>query len=163
MRRMILPLMLLVVACQSAAVETLQVRMRVVTTGPFVETITTAFEQAVAAANAGDVEGVLSVYADDAMSMSPNEPPISGKAAIRATFQATFSENTFQISASPDEVVVAGQLAVMRASFEETITPQGEGEPIEMAGHWLIAWRMQSDGSWKFWRDMYSIVPPPAM
>ena len=158
MRRMILPLMLLVIAaCQPTTVE-----QQAVTTGPDVEAITTAFEQAVAAANARDVEGVLSVYADDAMSMSPNEPPTNGKAAIRASFQPTFAENTIQITARPDEVVVAGDLAVMRTSYEETVTPRGEGEPVELRGDWLIVWRKQSDGSWKFWRDMYSIVPPPA-
>jgi len=160
MRRMILPLMLFVfAACQPAAVE-----QQAATTGPDVEAITTVFEQAIAAANAGDVEGVLAVYASDAVSLPPNEPLVSGEAAIRAKFQPTFAENTVRIATSQDEVVVAGDLAVMRISFEETVTPKGEGEPIELGGHWLIVWRKQSDGSWKFWRDMWSVVPaPPAM
>jgi len=154
---MILPPMLFVfAACQPAAVE-----QQAATTGPDVEAITTVFEQAIAAANAGDVEGVLAVYADDAVSLPPNEPPASGEAAIRAKFQPTFAENTVRIATSQDEVVVAGDLAVMRISFEETVTPKGEGEPIELGGHWLIVWRKQSDGSWKFWRDMWSVVPPP--
>ena len=156
MRRLILPLMLLVVACQPATVE-----QQVVTTGPDVEAITTAFEQAVAVANAQDVEGVLAVYADNVVSFPPNEPPVDGIAGLRQMMETAWAEHTIQLTASPDEVVVAGELAVMRTSYEETATATGESEPLEMSGHWLIIWRKQSDGSWKIWRDMWTNVAPP--
>lgn len=154
MRRLILPLMLLVVACQPATVE-----QQAVTTGPDVEAITAAFEQAVAAANAQDVEGVLAVYADNVESFPPNEPPVDG-IGLRQMIETAWAEHTVQLTASPDEVVVAGELAVMRTPYEETVTATGEGEPVEMSGDWLIIWRKQSDGSWKIWRDMWTNVAP---
>ena len=156
MRRMILPLLLLVVACQPASVE-----QQAVTTGPDVEAVKTTLDQAVAAFHAGDLEALLVHYADDAVTIAPNEPPIIGKVALRSAWQLPFAENTFQLTASPDEVVVAGDLAVMRLSWEETVTPKGGGEPTVMRGHWLIIWRKQSDGSWKDWREMLTVVPPP--
>jgi len=153
--RRILPLVLLAAACQPAAVE-----QQAVTTGPDVEAITTAFDQAVAAANAGNVAGVLAVYADNVVSSPPHEPPTSGIAALRQMFEPQFAENTIHITVRPYELVVAGDLGVMRTSYQETITPKGEGDPVEMSGDWLIIWRKQSDGSWKFWRDMWSITAP---
>jgi uncharacterized protein (TIGR02246 family) len=155
MRHMILPLMLLAVGCQPAAVE-----QQAVTTGPDVEAITAAFQQAVAAANAGNVEGVLAVYADDVVSSPPGRPPMSGIAAIRQDAEPAFAEYTFQFTVRPYEVVVAGDLGVMRTSYQETDTPKGEGAPGETRGNWLIIWRKQADGSWKIWRDMRTTLVP---
>lgn len=56
----------------------------------------------------------------------------------------------------------AGDLAVLRASYEETLTPKDEGEPMDLTGSWLIVLRKQSDGSWQLWRNMWSVVAPPA-
>jgi len=152
---MILPLMLLVAACQPAAVE-----QHVATTGPDVDAVTTAFQQSVAAANAGDVETLFAVYADDAVSMPPSAPPWVGKAAIRAALEPQFAESAFQLTVSPDDIAVAGDLAVIRTGWEETVTPRDDGETTGLHGEWLLVWRKQADGSWKIWRDMWTVVPP---
>lgn len=55
--------------------------------------------------------------------------------------------------------MVAGDLAVVRAFFEETFTTTGEGEPIEMSGSWLVVLRKQTDGSWRLWRNMRGAIP----
>jgi uncharacterized protein (TIGR02246 family) len=153
--RVILPLLLVAVACQPAS-------PRATTTGPDVDAIATAFEQAVAAVNAGDVEGMMAFYADDEVMMSPSEPPVSGKAAIRSMMEGQLAQNTVQLAVDPVETVVAGDLGVMRTHWAETATPRGEGEPAEYRGDWLIVWRKQADGTWRFWRDMYSMLPPAA-
>ena len=171
MHRMILPLMLLVaVACQPAERELSDTAIAedtsvgqfqpATTTGPDVEAITAWLEQCTAAFNAGDPEGILALFSDDAVSMPPDAPPVSF-GELRSLYELMFGENTVQVTTQADEVVVAGDLAVMRASYEDTITPRGEGEPTEMSGTWLIVLRKQPDGSWKVWRDMWSVVPPP--
>jgi ketosteroid isomerase-like protein len=61
---------------------------------------------------------------------------------------------------------VAGDLAMLRTLWEETVTPKGGGEPAELSGVWLIVLKKQTDGSWKAWREMWSVIappPPPAM
>jgi ketosteroid isomerase-like protein len=78
---------------------------------------------------------------------------------LRPTYEAVFATYTFQFSARVDEVVVAEDLAVLRAFYEETVTPKGEGEPSEFSGSWLIVLRKQSDGSWKLWRNMWGVIP----
>ena len=159
MRRMILPLMLLVfVACQPA-------EQHATTTGPDVQAITTWLEQVTAAINAQSTEGTLALYASDAVFSPPDAPSVTID-ELRSWYEGLFAENTFQFTAQALDVVVSGDLAVLRASYEETVTPKGEGEPVANDGSWLIVLRKQTDGSWKLWRDMWSVIappPPPAM
>jgi uncharacterized protein (TIGR02246 family) len=154
---MILPLVLLVVvACQPPAVQ-----QQATTTGQEVEAVTALLAQYCANVRAGDVERWATLRADDMVHFPPDAPPIVGLDGFRPVAEGLFRENTIALSARAEEVIVGGDLAVMRASFEETITPKDEGEPTEIAGNWLIVLRKQADGSWKVWRDMWSAVPPP--
>jgi ketosteroid isomerase-like protein len=150
---MILPLTVFVVACQPP-------ERQATTSGPDVEAITTWLEQCAAAFTAGEYERGLTMFSNDALLMPPNSPPLSIYEA-RSLYQAMFTDNTMQITAEAVEVVVSGDLAVLRASYDETLTPVGEGEPTFMSGPWLIALRKQSDGSWKGWHNMWTVVPPP--
>ena len=153
MRRMMLPLMLLAsVACQPP-------EQQVVTTGPDVEAITAWLAEVTAAVAAGDVEGVLALYAADAVFSPPAAPPLTVE-ELRSLYGVMFEESTFAFTSEVIEVVVSGDLAVLRASYDETVTPKAEGEPYDQGGTWLVVLRKQSDGSWKLWRDMWSIVPP---
>ncbi len=157
MRSMILSFMLpAAFACQPATVE-----RHATTTGPEVEAVTALLAQYCANVRAGDVEIWATLRADDMVHFPPDAPPIVGLDGFRPVAEGLFRENTIALNARADEVIVAGDLAVMRASFEETITPKDEGEPTEIAGNWLIVLRKQADGSWKVWRDMWSMVPPP--
>ncbi len=157
MRRVILPLMLFVfAACQPTAVE-----QQAATTGPDVEAVTAWLERYSAFVSAGDVEGWATLCTDDVVAFPPDAPAIVGMEELRLLAETIFRENTERLAANVDEVVVAGDLAVLRASYEETLTPKGEGEPVEMSGAWLVILRKQSDGSWKMWREMWSVVPPP--
>jgi len=153
MRRMILPLMFFIgVGCQPPEPQ-------VTTTGPDVEAVTAVLEQYAAAVNAGDLESALALMADDAMHMPPDGPPIIGIAAIRSHAESFFRDYAMQTHNRLDEVVVAGDLAFLRTSYTDTWTPRGEGEATAWSGVWLILLRKQPDGSWKMWRDMWSVVP----
>jgi uncharacterized protein (TIGR02246 family) len=150
-----LPISLVLLAC------TQTVEQQTTTTGPEVEAIRAWFEQYNAAINAGDLEGWMTFVADDAVVLPPDELPISGMDELRPRYEAVFSTYAFQFTPRLDEVVVAGDLAVLRAFYEETLTVKGEGETMEFSGLWLMILRKQSDGSWKLWRNMWSVIPPP--
>jgi len=156
MRRMILPLMVFAVACQPAAVE-----QQATTTGPDVEAVTALLAQYSDAVEAGDIETWATFRTDDMVAFPPDAPAFVGLESLRSWAETTFRETTTQFPLQADEVLVAGDLAVVRASYEQTVTPRGEGEPIEMSGTWLIVLRKQPDGSWKVWRDMWSVIAQP--
>jgi uncharacterized protein (TIGR02246 family) len=148
------PVLLIAVACTQPG-ET------ATTTGPDVEAIRTWVEQCAAAYNTGDIEAALALYADDPLSMPPSDA-VMNRQDTRAMLETFFGENDVQVTLQADEIVVAGDLGVLRLSYSESWTPRGEGEAGEQEGTWLVLLRKQPDGSWKLWRDMWSAVPPPA-
>lgn len=107
-----------------------------------------------AAATAGNVDPVMALYADDAVSMPPDAPARTGKDEIRAAFVAVLEENTIQLTSQVDEVRVSGDLAFLRVAYDETVTPKAVGEPTQLHGKWLVILERQPDGSWKWWREM---------
>jgi hypothetical protein len=69
--------------------------------------------------NAGDVEGILALFADDAQLISPltGEDGIRGTAALRAFYQNTFSLFV-EYHASPTDIIIDGNKLVAPLHFE---------------------------------------------
>jgi uncharacterized protein (TIGR02246 family) len=131
-----------------------------VTTGPEVEGVRSWFEAYTDAINDGVLDRWAEFVADDAVIMPPDEPPIIGMEAIRPQYAAVFNAYSFDFRGGLQEVAVSGPLAVVRASIAETLTPKSGGEPMEYRGAWLMVLRREVDGSWKLWRNMWSVFPP---
>lgn len=130
------------------------------TTGPDVETVRAWFQQYTAAINEGAVDQWAAFVANDAVILPPDEPPIIGMGNIRPRYAAVFDAYSFDFTGQPEEITVAGQLAIIRASIEESLTPTGGGLPIQFRGAWLLVLRKQHDGAWKLWRNMWSVYQP---
>ncbi len=60
------------------------------------------------ATNAGDVDGRVAAYAEDAVWIRPNGPDLIGKEAIREQYQRQSDRNTYEVTITPEEVVVGG-------------------------------------------------------
>src|SRR5688572_28098913 len=67
------------------------------------------------AAAAGDVEKIVSYWADDAVVISAGEPTLNGKQAIRKMVEESYKMPGFNISWQPQSVVVSesGDLAYL--------------------------------------------------
>ena len=63
--------------------------------------------------NAGDIEGILALFADDAQLISPltGEEGIRGTAALRAFYQNLFS-TFFELHATPTDIIIEGNKLV---------------------------------------------------
>jgi uncharacterized protein (TIGR02246 family) len=114
-----------------------------------------------ALANAGDAAGIAELYAEDAIQMPPDAASRLGRGAILASMEETFGANTLQMTNVADEIEVAGDLAFMRITWDEAIVPKDGGDTVQMHGNWLVILKRQADGSWKIWRDMWSVFAPP--
>jgi uncharacterized protein (TIGR02246 family) len=129
-------------------------------TGPDVDAAKAWLADYTAAMNAGDLEAVLALYGNDATSMPPDEPAVSGLDALRTWYAPILEHYSFDLTATVDEALVACDLAVLRSSYDSRITPKDGSESVTQHGSWLIVLREQDDGSWKLWRDMWSVIPP---
>ena len=127
-----------------------------------IEAIKRVGEQEVAAVIAGDAEAFRAVFAADFEVMPPNQPAIRGEAARQ--WIADFV-GQFDFEAKPysnEEVEVDGDLAYHRYSFEFIGTPKAGGDPVHEKGSGLHILKRQSDGSWKFVKDIWTPEAPPA-
>lgn len=114
------------------------------------------------AANAKDVERVLSFYADDALLLPPNAPIATGKEAIRTVWSQFVAIPGFAINWQTTKVEVsrAGDLAYQVASFEVTVNDP-KGRPVADRGKYVAVWKRQPDGSWRVITDIWNSNSPP--
>jgi uncharacterized protein (TIGR02246 family) len=103
----------------------------------------------------GDAGQIAELYTDDAQVLYPNRPALSGRAAIVDYFRGFFGEfprNEFALTSA--EVVVNGQWAFDRGSYQWKGVPRVGGNPVEDNGKYLVVLQRQADGSWRVARDM---------
>lgn len=116
-----------------------------------------------AAAQAKDVEKFTAVYAEDATVMMEGMPDVSGKAAVKEAITGMMSDSNFALSFAADKVVVArsGDLAYETGSYTMTMS-DAKKKPATQAGHYVVVWRKEADGSWKVVIDAPISDPPAA-
>jgi uncharacterized protein (TIGR02246 family) len=101
------------------------------------------------ASEAGDVNTVLSLMADDVIFMVPGREPF-GKKEFRA---ASEGMKNGRLAGTSDirEIKVLGDWAYIRNYIEITVMPPGT--PMQRRGYTLSILCKQSDGKWALWRD----------
>lgn len=109
-----------------------------------------AEREALKAAQAKDVEGWVSIWADGASVLPPNTPIATGKEAIRQVWSELMAKPGFAVSWQPTQVEVsrAGDLAYSLGTYELTLN-DAEGNPVSERGKYVTVWKKQADGTWK--------------
>ncbi|MGK2861733.1 MAG: YybH family protein [Chitinophagaceae bacterium] len=94
------------------------------------------------AAATGDMEKTLEYWAEDAVVMSPGQPPLKGKAAIRGMIEGTSNIPGFRISWEPLSVEVSesGDMAYMIEQNQITVN-DSLGNPITEKNKAVTVWR----------------------
>jgi ketosteroid isomerase-like protein len=108
------------------------------------------------------IEEWIGLWAEDAVLMPPDLPPIRGRAAIREYVEAAAQVPGSHISWVPEEVHVArsGDMAYMIERNVITVN-DSLGDQITAHGKVITVWRKDSDGSWRNVVDMWNAAPPP--
>jgi ketosteroid isomerase-like protein len=100
-------------------------------------------------------------YTENAVFMTPNQPAVEGRAAIRAWFESFPPITAFSLTVV--EVDGRGDLAYVRGNYALTIAASGRTPAISDHGKFLEVRRKQADGSWLMALDIFnSDVPLPA-
>jgi uncharacterized protein (TIGR02246 family) len=111
--------------------------------------------------NAGDVDGLAALYADDAVLNAPGAPAARGRAAVReglAKDIAASSEGGFTLTPAPtSEVGVSGDVGWEWNTF--TVTDKSSATVD--AGKYVTVYT-RKDGKWLIIRDIWNSDTPPA-
>ena len=111
-------------------------------------------------ASADSIEKTLSYWADDAIILSPGQPSLTGKKAIRGMIDGSFKIPGFKISWEPLSVSVSknGDMAYMIEQNQITVN-DSSGKPITEYNKAVTIWKKQADGTWKDVVDMWNSDP----
>ncbi|MGZ5135982.1 MAG: YybH family protein [Flavitalea sp.] len=111
-------------------------------------------------AASNNLDKTLSYWADDAVVMSPGQPAIKGKKAIREMMESTAKIPGFRISWEPLSVEVSqgGDMAYMIEKNQVTVN-DSLGHPITEFNKAVTVWKKQPDGSWKNVVDIWNASP----
>jgi uncharacterized protein (TIGR02246 family) len=112
------------------------------------------------ALNAEDTDGVVAAFADAAVLMPTNSPALTGKEAIRSSFQGYFGQTAYDLTFAVVEVVVAGDWAFARTTVSGTTTLITGGEPNQVSSKTIFVLQRQDDGSWKIGRYIFNSDNP---
>jgi uncharacterized protein (TIGR02246 family) len=116
----------------------------------------------VKAAKAGDVEGLVKLYAPTAVTYMPDEMKAKGTEEIRASFQKFLGASTVtEMTLSQDFETTSGNLAASSGTFSMTVTPKGGGAAQTMEGRYSSV-AVRKGGKWMYVSDHASLpIPPP--
>lgn len=128
-----------------------------------------ADEQAIRAINpawfkahqSGDVEGLVAMYADDAVVNAPGAPPARGTAAIRETFAKEIRDMTAaglaQTSGPNPEFAMSGDLGY---EWNTYTVKDKSGKTVDTGKYVSVFGRR--NGKWLIVRDIWNSDMPPA-
>ena len=105
---------------------------------------------------AGDIEGTVSYYAEDATFLPTNAPAAVGKQAIRPLWAAMLVPGV-SVSWQVNKVEVArsGDLAYLVGVYQVN-AKDPRGNPMNDTGKLVEVWKKQADGNWKVVADIYN-------
>jgi uncharacterized protein (TIGR02246 family) len=114
----------------------------------------------VEAANAGDIEAVMSYFAEDAVAMPTDEMPVFGTRLIRPRLRPLLDDSLF-IFLTSEEVEVSGNSAFARGYISGRMEPKNSA-PTRYIDYneYLAILRKDSGGSWKIARLMWHAMFP---
>jgi uncharacterized protein (TIGR02246 family) len=111
------------------------------------------------ATNAGEVDAVLPLMAEDVTFLVPGQPPMKGRRAFEEGLRTLLASHHIESTGEVQEIVVSGDLAYCWTVLTVRITPRSGGSAQARSGSALSVLRRQPDGSWVVVRDANLLTP----
>ena len=111
---------------------------------------------------ARDMDKILAYYADDATLMTPGEPAMKGKDAMRTALKAMVADPNLKLdfAAQRVEVATSGDVAFSQGTYTLVVTDPKTKKPVTDKGSYVTGYRKQADGSWKAVSDINTSEVP---
>lgn len=122
------------------------------------DAITEVINQYVSTINAGDYEGLISLWNDDAVHMPPNTPALIGKEQLRPFFKSLFADFQIEFTHNLEEVrTFTNDWGFACGTVTYIFTPKKEGEIMKGSFKFLTILENQDDDSWKIARNSFNL------
>jgi len=107
-------------------------------------------------------EKAAAFYADDAASMLPDTPLMTGRTAIIAGMNPELGDPNFSLVFAPTKVEIAksGDIAYSQGTFKYTTTDPKTKKRVGQAGNYVEVYKKQADGTWKVVEDIATEETP---
>lgn len=107
-------------------------------------------------------EKAAAFYADDAASMLPDTPLMTGKQAIIAGMRPELGDPNFSLTFAPAKIHIAaaGDIAYTQGRFRYTTTDPKTHKVVGQWGNYVEVYKKQPDGSWKVEEDIATEETP---
>jgi uncharacterized protein (TIGR02246 family) len=110
--------------------------------------------------NAGELDGVVAAYAEDAVYLPPHHEAVHGRDAIREYIKAPLSHGVSDVAFKVTYIKQQGAIAWDVGTYRMTI-PQTDGTKKEDHGKYLSVWR-RVGRNWLMVADAWSSDLPPS-
>lgn len=107
-----------------------------------------------------DIEGLISLYTEDACFMGPNMPIVQGHEVLRMALKGMFDAGIKEIKLNTGVLLDSGDYVLERSTYTQKIQPPGMGV-IEDVGKYVAVWKKTPNGYKVFWDIMNSDLPLP--
>lgn len=105
--------------------------------------------------NAADLERLMTLYVEDAVSMPPGLAALEGKTAIQDDFEWFFDNFESHHQTTIVNILISGNLAVERGEYAQTFTPKDGSEPFSETGKHIVV-RKRSGNAWLVIREIWN-------
>jgi len=119
-----------------------------------------AHESYANAINSNNLDSLLAALTDDVVYLSPHEPVIVGKNAVRGWLDTYLKAYRIHWDKTTDEFWIAGDWAIERYSYVEADTAAGGGAILGDHGKGLNVYHHDADGRWRVARDAWNSDAP---
>ncbi len=111
--------------------------------------------------NAGQLDKVLDFFADDAMTLSPEQAPVRGRDALRRYYQEGFKrEPNRDLKLTSIRVEALGDMLYDAGQWSQPL-PTPDGKSQAFSGYYLGVYR-KIEGKWKVVANSFNVHQPLA-
>lgn len=112
--------------------------------------------QIATADSAGDLDGIVSLYSDDAILLPPDRPILRGIDTIRQHYQKLFGHYKLEVTVHAQEIGIAGDWAHSLGTTTVRSFPRTGSQITQSIDKYIMLLKRAQDGNWKIHRLMWS-------
>ena len=108
---------------------------------------------------AGDLDGLMTLYTEDAVVALHGRPALRGVEQVRNFFAPGMGKSRVTFAIDIEEIQVHGDTAHLLSKYYLTAEPRDGGDVYRDAGRSLLIYKRSPDNEWKLYLDIDQATP----